>query len=84
MAPVPHTFSSTTCPTATGADRVIPSRAAITSKIFPLGMGLSVFTGHRGYSPPEHRTVDVTTRVGRVSSTLPYSAPRGQEFPVTA
>ena len=66
-APVPQTFGMTTWPMATGAVSVTPSRAAITSNIWSLGMGRLVLTGQRGRLPPVHRTVEVTTRVGWIS-----------------
>ena len=82
--PVPCTFFTTTWPTRTGAVRVTSSSRAMALKISPLGMGPLVFTGQRGWAPPSQRTVEVSTRVGWVSSVLPYSAPRGQPLPVTA
>ena len=47
------------------------------------GSFLAETTGSSGSRPPSIRTVDVSMRVGAVSSSLAYCAPRGQKFPVT-
>ena len=84
FTPVPRMFSSTCVPVLTGEASSTPSSRAIASNILSLGIAPSVFTGQRAYSAPVILTVDVTTRVGASSSRLPYSAPRGQRFPLTA
>lgn len=81
FAPVPHTFSISTSPKCaslgSGADLI----ARRTSKYFDFSTALSVRTAR--VPPPALLYTVVIVRIGQVNSCLPYSAPRGQRFPLT-
>jgi predicted NUDIX family NTP pyrophosphohydrolase len=83
FAPLPQMFFTTTWPARTGGHRVTLRSVHAASMTSAREMGQSVLTGQRGCSPLKTLTVEVRVRTGFSHSARPYSAPRGQVFPVT-
>ncbi len=84
--PVPRILGINTSPRLTGRLTRSALTSFIASKIIPFGIGPCVLTETVSrYSPASSttRAVEVSVRVGFVTSASPYWAPRGQEFPTT-
>ena len=73
-----------TSPILTGAFTTTGLISSRISKIFPFGITSFVFTDTAARFPPSTLTIDVTTRVGFVTSSLAYLSPRGQVLPFTS
>ena len=84
LTPVPQTSARTTSPMCTGAGTSTTFNASVMSKIFPFGISDSVLHETIADTPPDTRTVEVTIRVGFVTSLRPYASPLGQVFPVSS
>ena len=82
--PVLNTFFMTISPLFTGAVSSIFFNSSINLKFNSFGIDFSVFTGHLLSKAFFILTVEVTTLFGAVNSSLPYTAPLGQAFPLTS
>ena len=83
QTPVPAISFTRTSPILTGASTVTSFNARTTSKTLYFGTSVFVLQETRFRSPPDTFTVEVTIRMGFVTSFSAYSFPLGQVFPLT-